>query len=216
MKDYTLKLEDKETFILNYEIKDNEMILHLADGNTYTVPYTKDNERRVLNKMEIQVAHSRIFKEDRRERNSKSGKRMLFYLFMILANILLFINGSGIFSAIAIGCFTLAEICAVLTCIKSFAELNDAYKNTEFLEKKEELNEALKTNKNMLNNVKKETKDYVSSIINNNEELDINKIDDVPYDQLIIMLENLKNAKTFNFDFSVPEEEKQAVLTKKI
>ncbi len=216
MKDYTFELQDKKTFILYYEIKDNDMILHLADGNTYTVPYTKDNEKRVLSKMEMQVVHTRIFKEDRRERNSKSGKRMLFYLFMILVNILLLINGAGIFSAIAIGCFALAEICAVLTFIKSSNELNDAYKNTEFLEKKEELNEALKTNKNMLNNVKKETKDYVSSIINNNEELDINKIDEIPYDQLIIMLGNLKNAKTFNFDFSVDEEEKPAVLTKKM
>ena len=216
MKDYTFKLEDKQTFILHYEIKDNEMILHLADGNTYVIPYTEENERRVLSKMEMQVVHTRIFKEDRHERKEKCSKRIIIYLIVMAINVVSLLNGGGIFSALALGCFGLAEICAVLTCIKSSAELNDAYKNTEFLEKKEELNEALKTNKNMLNNVKKETKDYVSSIINNNEELDINKIDDVPYDQLIIMLGNLKNAKTFNFDFSVDEEEKPAVLTKKM
>lgn len=216
MKDYTFKLEDKQTFILHYEIKDNEIILHLADGNTYAIPYTEENERRVLNKMEMQVVHTRIFKEDRRERNEGCSKRIIIYLIVMAINVVFLLNGGGIFSALALGCFALAEICAVLTCIKSSAELNDAYKNTEFLEKKEELNEALKTNKNMLNNVKKKTKDYVSTIINNNEELDINKIDEIPYDQLIIMLGNLKNAKTFNFDFSVPEEEKPAVLTKKM
>ena len=59
MKDYTLNKEDKRTFILNYEIKDNKIIVNFASGKKYEVPYTEENEKIILTLMEEQVLNSK-------------------------------------------------------------------------------------------------------------------------------------------------------------
>lgn len=55
MKDYTLNKEDERTFILNYEVKDNKIIVNFASGKKYEVPYTEEDEKIILTLMKEQV-----------------------------------------------------------------------------------------------------------------------------------------------------------------
>ena len=50
MKDYTLDPKDAASFILNYEIKDNQIIINYAKGKHYIIPYTNDDEEILLKK----------------------------------------------------------------------------------------------------------------------------------------------------------------------
>ena len=213
MIDYTLKLEDKKTFILNYEIKDNEIIVHLADGNTYIVPYTKDNEKKVLDTMEKQVAtKSNDFKNQQLEKTWTATK---FMVGVAIALILSLLTLSGIYLAVAIGIFTMSEILAVVKFNKIDAKIKDVNKNSSYYKNELDLNKELATNKNILNKVNEKTKEYVTSILNNNEKLDINKIDKIPSEDIMKMIENLESAKKLDFDFPVNEEEKEEVEEEK-
>lgn len=46
MKYYTLNSKDATSFILNYEIKDNQIIVNYENGEHYIIPYTNDNEKK--------------------------------------------------------------------------------------------------------------------------------------------------------------------------
>lgn len=46
MKYYTLNSKDATSFILNYEIKNNQIIVNYANGEHYIIPYTNDNEKK--------------------------------------------------------------------------------------------------------------------------------------------------------------------------
>ncbi len=213
MIDYTLNFEDKKTFILNYEIKDNEIIVHLADDNTYIVPYTKDNEKKVLDTMKKQVAtKSNDFKKQQLEKTWTATK---FAVGIAIALILSLLVLRGIYLAVAIGIFTISEVLTVVKFNKIDAKIKDVNKNSSYYKNELDVNKELATNKNILNNVNEKTKEYVTSILNNNEELDINKIDKIPSEDIMKMIENLESAKKLDFDFPVTEEEKEEVEEEK-
>ena len=46
MKNYTISNVDAKTFILNYEIKDGQIIINLASKEKLEVPYTEENEKK--------------------------------------------------------------------------------------------------------------------------------------------------------------------------
>lgn len=46
MKNYTISNVDAKTFILNYEIKDGQIIINLASKEKYVIPYTEENEKK--------------------------------------------------------------------------------------------------------------------------------------------------------------------------
>ena len=48
MRDYSLNLEDSKTFVLNYTIKGNQIIVNLAKGENFIIPYTQENEKNYL------------------------------------------------------------------------------------------------------------------------------------------------------------------------
>ena len=50
MKDYSLNFEDFTTFILNYKIENNLIIVKIASGENYVIPYTLKNEKKYLSK----------------------------------------------------------------------------------------------------------------------------------------------------------------------
>ena len=66
MLDYTKFLECKFRFILNYEVKDGNLIIHYAKEDDLVVPYTTDAEKVVLLFMKNQIIYSEeIFKKIR-------------------------------------------------------------------------------------------------------------------------------------------------------
>ena len=48
MRDYSLNLEDSKTFVLNYTIKGNQIIVNLAKGENFIIPYTQENQKKLL------------------------------------------------------------------------------------------------------------------------------------------------------------------------
>ena len=48
MKDYSLNYEDSKTFILNYKIEDNQIIVNLACKKECIIPYSLVNEKELL------------------------------------------------------------------------------------------------------------------------------------------------------------------------
>lgn len=55
MLDYTVYLKNYHRFILNYEIVDDNIVIHYANEEDYIIPYSKDMERVLLVFMRNQV-----------------------------------------------------------------------------------------------------------------------------------------------------------------
>lgn len=41
---------NQNTYIINYIIKDMEIIVQLADNNEYRIPYTEENKKKIIKK----------------------------------------------------------------------------------------------------------------------------------------------------------------------
>lgn len=54
MKDYSTGSESKR-FILSYKVEDNKIIAKLACGELYTIPYSQENENKIISLMEKQA-----------------------------------------------------------------------------------------------------------------------------------------------------------------
>ena len=70
MKDYSKSLEERREFILSYEIKDEQIIINLAKGEPYPIPYTEENLKKVDEKMKFQVRRA-------------TGKRKRNFIFFV-------------------------------------------------------------------------------------------------------------------------------------
>jgi len=55
MKDYAINRNKRKNFILNYQVKNDQIIINYASKKSKKIPYTKEAENRILNKMEKQV-----------------------------------------------------------------------------------------------------------------------------------------------------------------
>ena len=58
MKNYAINKYQEKSFILNYKIIDDKIIINLASSDNYTLPYTKENEIMILERMKDQVLNS--------------------------------------------------------------------------------------------------------------------------------------------------------------
>ena len=48
MKDYLLNCDDSRKNILSYKIKNGEIVAKLASGELYTIPYSDENENKII------------------------------------------------------------------------------------------------------------------------------------------------------------------------
>ena len=60
MKDYSLNRKDSESFILSYTIEDGNIAAKTASGELITVPYSMENENKILSKMEQQAKMAKL------------------------------------------------------------------------------------------------------------------------------------------------------------
>ncbi len=142
MKDYPTERENRKTFILNYEIKEGQMIVSLASGETYILPYTIENELMVLKMMKKQVknyANNEDYKEETNDLKICGVKFILGGL--IVGGSILFL-GSGMVVTTIVGIvflfFTLTM--GIGGIILSTKELEDLEKNELFLEYEKQIN----------------------------------------------------------------------------
>ena len=220
MKDYTFDEKEKEKFILNYEIlKDsNEIIVHFATGEDYVIPYTKENEEKLLDKMRKQVKESGKFETEVNKKidslkNFKIPLTVFFTIFFpTMALAACYGNKIPTFAYYLIGCWGTVGVSILIKAVieKKILKnkLKDLAKNRKFLDKEREITEALEEEKdrvhqNTLSNVSLKTDKKISNAVSENRPaIDINTVDRIPEEDLDQILSNINRDKAFGFDYT--------------
>lgn len=218
MKDYSLNSKDSKTFILNYKVEDNQIVVNLASSENYIIPYTKDNERKILDMMEKQVLDSDKFVSKQEKRFSSAWKWSIFSGACLATISIILATGNAtepVVSGIFAGWFVFDIATRIYIMVDSKRKIKDIYKNKMFLNNRELLNEKVKSNQNILSNVDTKTKELVSSTPEDKPVFTINSIDKIKYNELRKILENIKRDEQFGFDYSPDEEERPKVRVRK-
>ena len=66
MNDYTMEKEEQAYFILRYEVDQDKIRIYFASderGEKYEIPYSLENEKKVLTKMKEQVTQSKDYQK---------------------------------------------------------------------------------------------------------------------------------------------------------
>ena len=199
MKDYTLNKEDKRTFILNYEIKDNKIIVNFASGKKYEVPYTEENEKIILTLMEEQVNNSEKF-----ERVSKKNLKffkgwLIFSIANIIFDATILLTGSSTAPAVQVICgswFILSGTLETYALVDIKTKLKDLKKNKLFLNYEDLFKSKEKTDDDVL------TEEEIVS-----ETITLNDIDKMSYNEVKEMVDIASFNDEVGLDFTeVPKE----------
>lgn len=219
MKNYALNFEDSRSFILNYKVEENEIKVNFASGEKYIVPYSMENERRILEKMKNQILFSEEFEKKQQKRFSSSLKWSLWDVAMISLIAVIMSNGIANYSPIInviIMCFYTIDIFfRIYSMIDSNVKYKDIQKNKMFLKNEELINSKVRSNQNILCNTKIETRNLITSTPEEKPVFNLNNIDKIDSNELEYILYNIKRDERFGFDYSTIEEEKSKVLARK-
>ena len=187
MKDYSLNYDDSKKFILSYKIENGKIVAKLASGESCTVPYSEENENKIISRMEEQARYAQ-----------PKPLRMLDKILTISQPLMLpiaimnFVNNGGWFY----GMF--------LAIIVEGAIYYPAKKLNYFLDHKEELNENIekseKSENIKLGVSKKAIKQIELQKSKNKQPFNINNIDNYSLSDLKALRENIKRISTFGFN----------------
>lgn len=233
MKDYTLDLEQKKKFILNYKIVGNEIIVKLASGEDYFIPYNEENETKIIDKMKTQIEEAYGVNSPLREKKKQYHKIIkVFGIFLIapLSGLVFFLLIGGV--TIPVILFLVPAFIIVGGFIRSITEFKklkkkiiDAEKQKFFLANEQTLNENIRKNKNMLLGVSKQAQMKIENSnhykvhttngteykpflgISKRPVFRINNIDDYSYADLKILRDNFERIKNFGFNEEVSYEQ---------
>lgn len=217
MKNYALNFEASRTFILNYKIAENEIRVNFASGEKYIIPYSLENERRILEQMRNQILYSAEFEEKQKKKFSSSLRWALWDGLMILVNTAMLLNGiwPPVISGIMISFFMTDVINKICSMINSNVKYKDVQKNKMFLKNEELINSKVRSNQNILHNTKIKTRNLVASTPEETPVFNINNIDKISADELNVILYNIERDEKLGFDYSTIQEEKSKVLARK-
>lgn len=217
MKNYTLNSEDAKSFILNYEIENNKIIIKFANNENYIIPYTEKNEKKILNRMKNQFLC--LNKDYKLKLNNRfeSRKVKIFGWGLLALIIIILYNGKGYTN------LSITSIIADLTCmtyniyktihLKNL--LKDLEKNKILLDNQEKLNKMIKENKNVLTNTNEKIKNMVNSTPEDKPVFTLNSIEIVRLGELKSILETIRKEEQFNFDDTSINETNDEPLTLK-
>lgn len=218
MKDYSLNLEDSKTFVLNYTVKDNQITVNLANGENYVIPYTTENEVKLLKRMKTQILQSDEFMNKQEKRFSRSWKWAIWSASMIALNIISLASGNSavpVLSGICASWFVFDVGYRIYNMVDSKRNIKDINKNKMLLNNEERLNEKVKENYNILAHTDEKTKEIVHSTPVDQPVFTLNSIDKIKYEELKQILENIDREEEFGFDYSSESNGKSLVLKKK-
>lgn len=222
MKDY---LNNSENFILNYRIVNDEIMVNFSSingKNKYSVPYTIENEKKILKKMKQQVLTTSNLNIYSYEKILKLKNKLKWgFIFLGLSGLFVspYIFGiANLNNHIKVFLDSLIIILNLYKFISSATEyidfkikLKDFSKNSLFLENENCLNNALKSNKSILLGTNVKVEDLTSN--DNNTLFNINNIDKIKLKELKQIIENAKFENDLQFNYS---NDKGNVLVKKI
>lgn len=173
MKSYVFNDYDEEEFICNYEIKNDNIIVNYASRDKEIIPYTKINEKSVLNRMKNQLKNNILLDEfDKKQKLYLKGckKNMIrnlslgsFLTVCIMMGMDVFIN---INILIDIYLYTTGLV-YTYGYIDGIDDIKDLEKNKLYIENEEKIKELINSDIN-INNIDemslKKIKKYVKKI----------------------------------------------------
>lgn len=182
MLDYTTDKEEKKRFILYYEENGDTLNVHLADGEEYPVPNTKENEEKLLEQMEEQVEDVWSFKNKRQKAKKAALGWTIYDLVFLTLNTVFMITNPGVVTGVCIGLFILCGAMNIASYKINKKVLEDVKKHELFLRNKTRINEFLErgneeVKEDTINPVKVEKKPILTiNDVNHLEYEDINRI----------------------------------------
>jgi len=214
MKDYTLNFNELKMFILNYEIKNDEIIINYADELKSIIPYSLENEEKILKKMKEQVINAVASKNKIKSKINTSYNLSILYLLLIVFNLL--ILNEGISESISLSVIltiysSIMAIVNITSLITNSIKKKDIDKHFEFLNHEDNINQYIKENKDILVNVNNKTKEILKPIIKEKHKVNLNDIDKVDYNDLTKIINDIKYIN----DSNINDSKNSKVLIKK-
>ena len=214
MKDYSLDYESSKTFILNYNIENNQIIVNLASGEKYIIPFSIDNEKRLLERMKNQVKDSSDYEYKQEKRFSSAWKWAIWSSLMLVFNSIILATGISALPVVN-GICAFDSSLRIYSMVDSKRKLRDIKKNRTFINNENLLSDNTKINQNVLSNVSTKTQELVTSTPEQKPIFTLNSIDKIGYEDLKKILENIQREEEFGFDYSESQDEKPMILSKK-
>jgi hypothetical protein len=208
MKDHSKNKEDARTYILSYEVINNEIILKLASGEKYIVPYSEENEMKVIDKMENQALFCKT--------PTTVNDITVFQYFIGLGALWLpasgvlqtirFINNPGVYSGIWMVLHGLGAVFCVANVLHNIYLKKDAKKLCYFIEHRRELNEKIGSSENMKLGLSKKTiKEIEKAQSTDKQPINVTNIDNYSLKELKILKANVERMTDFGFDEKTPK-----------
>ena len=211
MNYYKITKIPRNKYITSYEIKNDIIILKLANNEKYVVKNTIDNENKILERMDKQV--NLITK-------NKFNNRLINYLvvyligsalslvliFKFISLIVMLINTSFSITTILLATFNLVLALCIFNGIRLFnKEDKDLKKIKLYCEAKELLNNNIKSSSiNVLNKVSNKTNKQVRFNLLYDEPFTINSINKMSLKDLEILKSNIEREEEFGFEQDQP------------
>lgn len=196
MKDYSLSKEKAKFFVLNYEIKDDLIIVYFASNETYDLPYTRCNEKILLEQMKEQVLNVSHYQEEQ----TKHYKDTLYWsIFSIIISILglvmtLYTQGTiMLLWALLTGICFGGGIVNIYKMVHSKRILSDIKKNQFIVEYGKQLNQYIRKNEYKILNTKKKTKEKIASVLPQEPVFTLHTADKFQLTELKKILTNIQN-----------------------
>lgn len=215
MKDYSLNYDDSKKFILSYKIENEKIVAKLASGELYTVPYSEENENKIISRMEEQARYAQPKPLQTLDKILAISQPLVLPI-----AIMNFVNNGGWLYGIMLAIIVEGAIYYPAKAIINAIKKRDIKKLNYFLDNKEELNESIEKSENMKLGVsKKAVKEIELQRSENKQPFNINNIDNYSLSDLKALRENIERISTFGFNEEEPIleytiEEKGPVLKK--
>ena len=173
MKDYSLNHDDSKKFILSYKIENGKIVAKLASGESYTVPYSEENENKIISRMEEQARYAQPKPLQMVDKILTISQPL-----MLPISIMNFVNNGGWFYGMLLAIIVESAIYYPAKTIINAIKKRDIKKLNYFLDHKEELNENIEKSENIKLGVsKKAIKQIELQKSKNKQPFNINNID---------------------------------------
>ena len=194
-----------EIFILNYTIDNDEITVNVASGNSYTLPYTEENEKHIIKTMEKQSIESINMEKEILAKYVSNVK--LIGLAGASVTLSFALLASGVIPLVAVGYATVGgtalSVLGYNNAKKNKKVLEDINKNKLFLANKKIINKNIDNIKNNVDSLDERAK-YLVENIEKEQQLNINDIKEIDYNELKDIVKSVE-----------PEEGKVKTLTRK-
>lgn len=200
MKDYTLSNEkQKESFIVNFQVENENIIINYADNTREVIPYNKESKECLLRVLEKQLGFGKNALDiiDSKLKDLKNDISLIIKLLIVFLFLILLLGQFSYLYYILGGISTLISIIPpIITGINlelTKKEITEDLKKHElFLATAENLNN-YGNNSQVLLNVTKKTAAKIKTMEQTNDDIfDINSIHNMTFKELLTLCENIE------------------------